>query len=132
MVIYDDVAAAIDWLCRAFGFQERLRAPGRDRRIMHAQLEVGGEAIMVGQQGGEYRVPQPGVVPQYVHVRVDGIDRHHDRARSAGAQILQPPTDMPFGERQYVAEDPGGHRWTFTESIADVAPEAWGARMPSR
>jgi uncharacterized glyoxalase superfamily protein PhnB len=39
---------------------------------------------------------------------------------------------MPFGERQYVAQDPGGHRWTFTESVADVAPEEWGARFAGR
>ncbi len=43
---------------------------------------------------------------------------------------MKPPTDMPFGERQYTVEDPWGHRWTFSQSIADVAPEVWGARQP--
>lgn len=129
VLIYDDVATALDWLCGAFGFEERLRAPGRDGRIVHAQLVVGDGAIMLGQAGAEYSVPHPGVVHQYVHVRVPDVDPHHEHASASGARIIQPPTNMPFGERQYVAEDPAGHRWTFTESVADVAPEEWGARV---
>jgi uncharacterized glyoxalase superfamily protein PhnB len=61
-----------------------------------------------------------------VLVRVEDVDRHHERARQHGARILQAPADYPYGERQYTAEDPAGHRWTFSETIADVAPETWG------
>ncbi len=60
-------------------------------------------------------------------VHVDDADRHHERAIKAGARILQPPTDFPYGERQYSAEDLGGHLWTFSQSIADVDPVSWGA-----
>jgi uncharacterized glyoxalase superfamily protein PhnB len=60
-------------------------------------------------------------------VRVDDVDVHHDRAQLRGARVLHPPTDYPYGERQYEVEDPAGHRWTFSETIADVAPEDWGA-----
>ncbi len=130
VLIYEDVAAAVDWLHGAFGFEERLRAPGRDGRIVHAQLVVAGGAIMLGRAGAEFRPPTPGVVHQYVHVRIEGLDEHHARAVSFGARILHEPVDMPFGERQYVAEDPAGHRWTFTESVADVPPDAWGAITP--
>lgn len=130
VLIYDDVAAALDWLCEAFGFEERLRAPGRDGRITHAQLAVQGGAIMLGQEHAEYRAPNSGVVHQYVHVRVKGVDFHYAHSLAAGARIIQAPTDMPFGERQYLAEDLGKHRWMFTESIADVSPEAWGALTP--
>jgi uncharacterized glyoxalase superfamily protein PhnB len=59
-------------------------------------------------------------------VRVEDVDRHHERARAHGARILRSPTDYPFGERQYTASDPGGHVWTFTQSIADVDPSDWG------
>ena len=62
-----------------------------------------------------------------VMVRVGDVDAHHERARERGAQILGPPTDYPYGERQYTAVDLGGHTWTFSQSIADVAPEDWGA-----
>jgi len=59
-------------------------------------------------------------------VRVEDADRHHEQAKRYGARILQPPTDFPYGERQYTAEDLGGHRWTFSQSIADVDPASWG------
>jgi uncharacterized glyoxalase superfamily protein PhnB len=58
--------------------------------------------------------------------RVDDARSHHDRARNRGAKIIAEPRDFPYGERQYTAEDLGGHQWTFSESIADVAPEDWG------
>jgi uncharacterized glyoxalase superfamily protein PhnB len=59
-------------------------------------------------------------------VRVEDVNGHHEHARSSGAQILQSPTDYPYGERQYTVEDLGGHHWSFSQSIADVAPEEWG------
>lgn len=62
-------------------------------------------------------------------VRVDDADRHHEQSRKNGARILQPPADHPYGERQYTAEDLGGHVWTFSESIADVDPVSWGGTL---
>lgn len=59
-------------------------------------------------------------------VRVENVDAHHDRAQAYGAQILSPPTDHPYGERQYSATDIAGHCWTFTQAIADLAPEDCG------
>jgi uncharacterized glyoxalase superfamily protein PhnB len=67
------------------------------------------------------------MVSHAVHVRVDDADRHHEQAKRAGAEILQPPTDYPYGERQYSALDPSGHHWTFSQSMADVDPASWGA-----
>jgi uncharacterized glyoxalase superfamily protein PhnB len=64
-----------------------------------------------------------------VLVRVPDADRHHERARESGARILHPPTDYPYGERQYVAEDLGGHVWTFSQTIADVDPASWGGTL---
>jgi uncharacterized glyoxalase superfamily protein PhnB len=114
---YDDVGEAIDWLCKKFGFTERWRVG--DHR---AQLAFGDGAIVVAEQRTSNVLPGP----QSVMVRVDDAARHHDRARTRGARILRPPQDFPYGERQYSAEDLGGHRWTFSESIADVVPEQWG------
>jgi uncharacterized glyoxalase superfamily protein PhnB len=65
-------------------------------------------------------------------VRVEDVDSHFEQARDFGARILSPPTDYPFGERQYTAEDLAGHRWTFSESISDVDPEDWGATVAKR
>jgi uncharacterized glyoxalase superfamily protein PhnB len=62
-----------------------------------------------------------------VIVHVEDVDRHFEQAKRFGARIVHPPADMPFGERVYTAEDLAGHRWTFSQSIADVPLEHWGA-----
>ena len=112
---YADVPEASDWLCRAFGFEVRLRIG--DHRV---QLTLGDGAVIVTELSD-----RPGT--SRVLVRVEDADAHHERAARAGAKILNPPTDYPYGERQYSAEDPGGHHWTFSQSIADVDPRSWGA-----
>jgi len=130
VLVYEDVGKAIDWLCVAFGFTERLRAV-RNGIVVHAQLSVGEGAIMIGAAGGPFRPPRSNEVNQYVIVRVEDADKHLERSKQFGARIVQPPTDMPFGERIYTAEDLAGHRWTFSQSIADGALEEWGAKAPS-
>jgi uncharacterized glyoxalase superfamily protein PhnB len=109
---YDDVGEAVEWLCRAFGFRERLRIG--DHR---AQLHFGDGALVVSNNGAQRAV---------VMVRVEDADRHHEQAVRNSARILSPPADYPYGERQYTAEDPAGHRWTFSQTIADVDPAEWG------
>jgi len=122
VLIYPDVREAVQWLCAAFGFQERLQI-GENHR---SQLQVGDGAVIVGDVRDDRRPPRPGEVTHSVMVRVADVNAHCDRARANGARILMEPTDMQFGERQYNAEDFAGHRWTFSESLADVAPETWG------
>ena len=116
-LVYDDVPAAIDWLSDKFGFVERWRAG--DHR---AQLSYAGGTIVVT----EPRTSRVLAGRQSVMVRVDDVDRHYERARERAAKIVEPPRDFAYGERQYTAEDLGGHHWTFSESIADVAPEDRG------
>jgi len=130
ILVYEDVAAAIDWLCDTFGFAERLRAAGPGGAVSHAQLAVAEGAVMLGRQGGEFRAPHSNEVSQYVVVHVQDVGKHFEHAQQCGAKILKSLSDMPFGERQYTAEDPWGHRWTFSQHIADVAPEEWGAKTP--
>jgi uncharacterized glyoxalase superfamily protein PhnB len=122
VLIYPDVRQAVDWLRRAFGFIERVRI-GEDHR---SQLSVGDGAVIVGDVRGERRPPRPGEVTHSVMVRVDDADAHCERAKAQGAHVVMEPTDFEFGERQYTAEDPAGHQWTFSETLADVAPEEWG------
>lgn len=127
VLVYDDVEKAIDFLCNVCGFSERLRAGAPGGPISHAQLTFGDGAVMLGRKGGEFQPPHPNEVNQYVTIHINDLDNHYERAQQLGARIIKAPTDMPFGERQYTVEDPGGHRWTFSQSIADVAPEKWGA-----
>ena len=128
ILVYEDVGKALDWLCNVFGFSERLRATNPGGVVMHAQLEIGDGAIMLGRQGAEFRAPRPNEVSQYVVIHIENVDEHYERSRAMGARILKEPANMPFGERQYTVEDPGGHRWTFSQSVADVDPQDWGAK----
>ena len=127
VLIYPDVRAAVAWLGEAFGFTERVRI-GEDHR---SQLTVGDGAVIIGDVRQDRRPPRPGEVTHSVMVRVEDARAHCERARAHGARILAEPNDFPYGERQYTAEDPAGHHWTFSQTLADVAPEEWGGKSVS-
>jgi uncharacterized glyoxalase superfamily protein PhnB len=137
---YDDVGAAIDWLCSAFGFAERFRygPPGQPQGAM---LTVGAGSVMLtaareADPSGEWwarvalRQPRADEQSCSIGVRVEDVDAHHERARRAGARILNPPETYLYGERQYSVLDLAGHRWNFTQSVADLAPQEWGGESP--
>ena len=116
---YADVPAAAQWLCTAFGFVERLRI--FSHRI---QLHVGSGAVVVVEAGtGGASVGSRVMVP------VADVDAHCATAVAAGAQVVGEPTTYPFGERQYSVLDPGGHRWTFSQTVADSDPATWGGEL---
>jgi uncharacterized glyoxalase superfamily protein PhnB len=116
VLAYPNVSEAIDWLRDAFGFTLRLRIANH-----RAQLNVGDGTIAITEQGD-----RAGKDFDSVMVRVENVDSHHQRAIQHGARVLESPADYPFGERQYTVEDFAGHRWTFSQSIADVDPKDWG------
>jgi uncharacterized glyoxalase superfamily protein PhnB len=122
VLIYPDVRAAVDWLTNAFGFAESVKI-GEDHR---SQMRVGDGAVILGDVRGDRRPPREGESNHAVMVRVEDARAHCERARAHGAKILSEPTDFEYGERQYTAQDPAGHHWTFSETLADVAPEEWG------
>lgn len=126
VLIYPDVREAVAWLTDAFGFAERLRI-GENHRSQLCFADGG--ALIVAEPRGDRRPPQPGEATHSVTVRVDDARAHCERARAGGARILMEPTDMMYGERQYNAEDPFGHRWTFSETLADVDPGEWGGEL---
>jgi uncharacterized glyoxalase superfamily protein PhnB len=128
VLAYPDVREAADWLCAAFGFVERVFVPDNHR----AQLSFGDGAVIAADAGADRRPPRDGEVTHGVLVRVDDARAHCERARDHGARILDEPIDHEFGERQYNAADPWGHRWTFSQTLADMAPEEWGGVSASR
>jgi uncharacterized glyoxalase superfamily protein PhnB len=129
MISYEDVAAAVDWLGKAFGFQESgQRYADGEGRVTHAELSLDGATVMLGWPGPDYHGPKrhaqecaqaarwlatPWVIDG-VHVEVVDLDAHYERARAAGATILREPEDLPFG-RLYAAADLEGHRWMFMQ-----------------
>lgn len=128
-LLYNHVPRAIEWLCGAFGFTERLRTPpDPDGSIHLAQLNVDEGSVMLRTRPAA----EQSLVAQAAHsilVRVEDVDGHCRHARDYGARILREPKDAEFGERQYTAEDLEGNQWTFSQSIADVAPEDWGGQV---
>ena len=123
-LLYENVAEALTWLARAFGLREGLRMQGPDGRIVHAEMRLADGLVMMGCPGADYRNPKRlGGVTQTIHVYVDDVDAHHERARAAGAKILAPPADQFYGDRRYAAEDPEGHHWYFAQHVRDVSEE---------
>ena len=121
---YEDVAAALAWLARAFGFRERLRMPGPDGSVMHAEMQLADGVVMMGRPGPDYRSPKRlGQVTQSLYVYVDDVNAHFRRAKDAGAKVIEEPADQFYGDRRYAAEDPEGHHWYFAQHVRDVSPE---------
>lgn len=130
-VYYDDPARAIDWLCRAFGFEVRIKVEGPDGRIEHSEIELGGGIVMVahGAKAGDTDRPyrrSPSVIgganTQSMMVYVDDADAHCRVARDAGAKIVVEPKTTDYGaeywsDRSYQAQDLEGHHWWFAQRM---------------
>jgi uncharacterized glyoxalase superfamily protein PhnB len=116
---YEDVAGALRWLAKAFGFRKHGKEmPGPDGKINHAAMKLGDDVIMMGYPGPEYKNPKRlGQTTQTLYVNVDDADKHFERARKAGAVILEEPKDTLYGHRRYGAADPEGHHWYFAQEI---------------
>lgn len=129
---YEDASKAIDWLCRAFGFQVQLKIEGDGGKIEHSELVYGGGLIMVGDGAGKEekfpyrRSPSQvgGANTQNMMVYVDDVEAHCKQAREAGARIVSEPATTDYGEeywsdRGYACEDIGGHHWWFYQRLRD-------------
>jgi uncharacterized glyoxalase superfamily protein PhnB len=125
VLVYPDVRAAVDWLTAAFGFVERTRI-GESHR---AQMSIGTDgAMIVADVAGERQPPQTTAVTHVIKVRVEDVGGQFERARAAGAKVLEPPVDREYGERECTVEDLAGHRWQFSETLRDVSPEEYGCQ----
>ena len=122
-LLYEDPAAALEWLVAAFGFRERFRNVGESGWIDHAEMAIGDGLVMLARPGADYRSPRSlGGATSLVHVYVDDARGHCERARAAGAVIRDEPTEKPYGTIQYCAVDPEGHQWLFSEQIGEPEP----------
>ena len=114
---YKDAPAAIDWLVRAFGFEQQMVVPGPDDTIAHAQLTLGPGVIMLGSaRDDELRLASPkdlGATTAAVYVYVSDVDAHYAQAKAAGAEVVRELADTDYGSREYSVRDPEGHLWSF-------------------
>ena len=117
-IFYRDVPAALAWLSRTFGFTEELRHPTPSG--MHAQMTFRGQRIMMGQGSRDWRMQSASetrIATMGIFVYLADVDTHYERARAAGAEIVQPPHDEEWG-RTYTVRDLDGHPWFFTSPLA--------------
>jgi uncharacterized glyoxalase superfamily protein PhnB len=114
---YEDARAALDWLGKAYGFEQTALHESPDGKVAHAEMRYGEGMVMIGaawENNWGMRTPrQLGGVNQGVYVIVDDIDEHHERARAAGAEIVRPLEDTDYGSREYMSRDPEGNIWSF-------------------
>lgn len=126
---YQDPLGAIAWLERAFGFEIAMLLTDDNGEIAHAEMAFHGAHIGIMREWsspsllGSARMRSPktlGASTQFIWVTVDDVRAHCDRARAAGAEIVQEPADQPYGDRTYRALDCEGHVWNFRQSIRSV------------
>ena len=126
-LLYEDGAAAIEFLTRAFGLSERAVYKSEDGSIVHAELTFQDETIMLGEAGGDFKSPaQTGGSPVLIHLYVDDVDKHYAMAKEAGAKITREIADQEYGDRSFGAEDPEGHQWYLAQHVKDVEWDASG------
>jgi uncharacterized glyoxalase superfamily protein PhnB len=124
-LFYDDVAAAMDWLVDTFGFVVRLRMTDDSGGVVHGEVEVGGDSlVMLGlaSENEDWECPRTlnGKVSQRLYIFVDDVDAHYARSTNAGVRILRKLEDQFWGDRVYECIDPEGHRWKFAQHLRDV------------
>src|SRR5687767_1480606 len=113
---YRDAKKAIDWLCRAFGFEKLAVYDGPDGGVAHAELKYGRGVVMLGSAKDNNLglvPPACGKVTQVIYIVVEDPDAHCARAKEEGAEIVRPLADTEYGSREYTARDPEGHVWSF-------------------
>jgi uncharacterized glyoxalase superfamily protein PhnB len=130
-VSYLDPKAAFRWLEEALGFEPLMVILDENENLMHSEMKYGDSVVMVGSEwSADHKSPKSlgGKNTQTVHVQLargEDIDLHCERARKAGAEIMQAPETQFYGDRTYRARDPEGHIWTFGVTVEEKTPEEW-------
>jgi PhnB protein len=125
-------ANAIDYYKNVFGAKERMRMPGPNGKIMHAELQIGDSIVMLADENPQVGAKSPetvGGASSSLHVYVEDVDSTAKKAVSAGAKIVRPVKDEFYGDRLGTIIDPFGHMWSIATHIEDVSPEEMKKRM---
>ncbi|MET7987540.1 MULTISPECIES: VOC family protein [unclassified Streptomyces] len=129
-IMVDDASAAIDFYRRAFGAREEFRVDAPGGGILHAEIAIGQSVLMLGDASTAeadtafFTAPASlGGTSVTLHVFVPDVDALAERARSEGAEIVQPPTDMFHGDRTAILKDPAGHVWVFLTHLENLSED---------
>ena len=127
----DGAAAAIDFYTSVLGAKERMRMPGPDGKLGHAELLLGDAVVMLADEYPEMDVRSPtsiGGSPVTIHVYVEDVDRVFEQAMAAGATALRPVENQFYGDRSGSFVDPFGHKWNVASHVEDIPPEEMAKR----
>lgn len=127
----DGATAAIEFYGQVFGAKERMRIPGPNGTIGHAELQIGDGVIMLSDEYSDMGIRGPKAIggsPVTLSIYVEDVDATFDQAIQAGAKALRAVEDQFYGDRSGQFEDPFGHRWSVATHVEDVSPEEMGRR----
>ncbi len=124
-LVAEDAPALLDFLANGFGAVERMRLPMPDGSIAHAEVEIGGAAVMLGSASAPDFPP----LAAQIHLYVDDVDAVYARAVSGGGTAIAEPEDQFYGDRIARVLDPAGNHWSIATHIAEVTPEEMAQAM---
>ncbi len=130
-LIVDGATEAIGFYAEVLGATERMRMPAPGGKVGHAELQIGDSLVMLADEFpdmGQLGPKTVGGTPVTISVYVEDVDAVCERARQAGATVMQPPTDQFYGDRSAQFEDPFGHRWNIATHVEDVPPDEMARR----
>jgi PhnB protein len=125
-LIIDGASDAIDFYTKVLGAQERMRMPGPDGKLGHAELQLGNSVIMLADEFPDMGAVGPksvGGTPVTLHVYVEDVDSVFDNAVASGAKEIRAVENQFYGDRSGQFEDPFGHQWNVASHVEDVPPE---------
>jgi PhnB protein len=125
-IVVQEGAKGLEFYRKAFGAEEKMRMPGPDGGIMHAEFRIGDSVIMLSDEMPDMGAKSPkayGGTPVKFYVYVENVDAAWKRAIDAGAKQVVPVQDMFWGDRLGCVEDPFGHAWNLAQHVSDPTPE---------
>jgi PhnB protein len=133
-LVVDGAVKALEFYAKVFGATERMRFPGPDNTIAHAEIQIG-DSVLIIEDASPYQgtqAPPPGGVdgsPTSLFIYVEDVDGVIEQAVKLGATLKRPPQEQFYGDRDGAIVDPFGHTWTVATHVEDVAPEEMMRRM---
>jgi uncharacterized glyoxalase superfamily protein PhnB len=131
-IVCRNAASAIDFYKRAFGAKEKVRMPGPDGKVMHAEIRIGDSMIMLSDEMPEFGALSPETIggsPQSVFLYVKNVDALASKALAAGATVVMPVADMFWGDRYGKLKDPYGHQWQIATHKEDLTGKEMAKRQ---
>jgi PhnB protein len=127
----DGAADAIDFYTSVLGATERVRMPGPNGTVGHAELQIGDSVVMLADESPDIDFVGPrrrGGSPVMLTVYVEDVDDMFARAIAAGATSDAAVETKFYGDRSGQFTDAWGHRWSIASHVEDVPPDEMARR----